>query len=81
MKDVEGVWPLASVRGAAFDDPRFEPELLRAAARAVLGPLEQVRSDDELVALLARALRALAAGGLAALAAPRRPGRVGAPMS
>jgi hypothetical protein len=45
------VWPLAGVRGAAFDDPRFEPERLLAAARAVLGPLEQVRSDDELVAL------------------------------
>jgi hypothetical protein len=45
------VCPLAGVRGAAFDDPRFEPERLRAAARAVLGPLEQVRSDDELVAL------------------------------
>lgn len=45
------MWPLAGVRRAAFDDPRFEPERLRAAARAVLGPLEQVRSDDELVAL------------------------------
>jgi hypothetical protein len=43
--------PLAGVRAAALDDPRFEPERLRAALRTVLGPFEQVRSDDELVAL------------------------------
>ncbi len=41
---------LDGVRVAAFDDPRFEPERLLAAARAVLKPLEEVRSDDELVA-------------------------------
>jgi hypothetical protein len=41
--------PSRSVRGAAFDDPRFEPERLGAAARAVLAPLEQVSSDDELI--------------------------------
>lgn len=43
------MWPLTDVRAAAFDDPRFEPERVRAAARAVLGPLEQVSSDDELI--------------------------------
>jgi len=37
------------VRAAAFDDPRFEPERLRAAARAVLAPLEQVTTDEELL--------------------------------
>ena len=44
------MWSLAGVREAACDDRRLEPERLGAAARAVLGPLEQVRSDDELVA-------------------------------
>ena len=43
--------PLTGVAAAAFDDPRFEPERLRAAARAVLSPLERVRSHEELVAL------------------------------
>jgi hypothetical protein len=41
----------SSVRVAAFDDPRFEPERLRAAARAVLAPLEAVSGDDELIPL------------------------------
>jgi hypothetical protein len=49
--NVDLVWPPAGVGAAALDDPRFEPERLGAAVSAVLGPLEQVRSDDELVAL------------------------------
>jgi hypothetical protein len=34
---------------AAFDDPRFEPERLRAAACAVLEEIVHVRDDKELV--------------------------------
>lgn len=52
MADGPGGGPAAGdVRTAAFDDPRFEPERLRAATRAVVGPLERVTSDDELVEL------------------------------
>ena len=42
---------MADLNAAAYDDPRFEPQRLRAAASAVLRPLLQVRSDDELVEL------------------------------
>jgi hypothetical protein len=46
-----------ALRAAAFDDPRFEPERLRAAVEEILAPLARAERARELHALLLPMLR------------------------